>query len=266
VADSIRGDRLCFADPGWLHKLRFGASLKLWNILIAILGGMIGGIFVGMLGLPVQLLSMFNIVAALLGFWATYCITTQEPRTSLTEDPVTLRKIIRTCAVTTCVGGIAQQLAGIALAPGTAIRGAHLIWILIGLVSGIAGLVVLVGEMIYFRRFALRAPDVKLARSTGRMMWGLGITFGLATVGGVVLSLIAGFIPGATTTTAGTPGAVGVTTTATGGPAAGLAVVGACLFVPAMLIFFIWYLVLLSRYRKLIQNAWEHSQRTAQVQ
>ncbi len=286
IADSNRGDRLIYADPTWLEKLRFGASLKLWNILITILIGFVGGFLVGFMKAPQQIVLIVGMIGASLGLWATFCITTQEPRTALTEDPVTLRKVIRTCALTAFAGGLLQQLGGNAFASGSTLRSVALPWIMVGLISSVAGVIVMIGELKYFRRFAMRAPDLKLARSTRIVMWGLAVSTCATSVGGVLLAMIFASTPGALAatgpaTTSTTLNGIGYTSTVTtaagaatpsksgtttGGPTpatppatmTGIAPavfgVGACVFGLAVAIFFLWYVSLLSRYRKLFQG------------
>ncbi len=44
VRRSLLGDLLKYADPDWLDRLRFGAALKLWNILLMLTGGIVGAV------------------------------------------------------------------------------------------------------------------------------------------------------------------------------------------------------------------------------
>lgn len=245
IADSNRGDRLAFADPAWLNKLRFGASLKLWNILIFILIGLAGGLAVGFMGAHDIVLTLAGAVASALGLWATYCITSQEPRVALTEDAVTLRKIIRVCAVTAFAGSFAFDLADGTINPGNIAQAAGWLWLLISFVSAVAGLIVWIGELKYFRRFALRAPDLQLARSTRILMWGLALTLSISSLGGTVLALI--IAPRLAAGAAAPPGAFPISGAVMG--------IGACVFMAVTGVIFIWYIVLLSRYRKLFQTA-----------
>ncbi len=262
VADSNRGDFLFFSDPQWLRKVRFGATLKLWNLLIAGLVGGGAGLISG-IGGSVGWAFFLGAVAGLFGLWATLAITTQEPKTSCTEDPVTLRKFIRICAVAAFLGTLIDQLEGSPVIPGSTF-----FWVLLGLIVILAGLVVQIGELKYFRRFALRAPDPQLARSTRILMWGLGITYALSGVGGAVLAVVFMAIggpamPNTTTTPSGVTTTAGATTTVAtpagstvfGGFHQTVFIAGACVLGLAYFIFGLWYIVLLFRYRKMIHNA-----------
>jgi hypothetical protein len=265
IAASHRGDRLAHADPAWLRKLRFGASLKLWNIVLTILLGMIAGIVIVVMGLPIIITLLIGLAGALLGLWATYCITAQEPRTALTEDPVSLRKFIRLCAIMAFVGAIIHGLDDVIAMPSGFSGPGAISYFLISVIASLAGVVVIVVELVYFRRFALRAPDVALARSTRTLIWGLGITWGLTAVGGVVFAAVmASQAAAAAGPVAITPGGVSVTTTitapmgttTTGAPVPFAALgVGVCAVSVLASAFFIWYVVLLVRYRRLFASA-----------
>jgi hypothetical protein len=110
IARSAFGNELRFSDPGWVEKLRRGASLLRWYIVITILTGLAaGGAAAGVLGargagsaaaflLPIGLMVQF------LGAAGAFLVTTQEPRVALAEDPVTLRKVVRFCALATIAG------------------------------------------------------------------------------------------------------------------------------------------------------------------
>lgn len=268
IADSNRSDSLRFADPRWLKKLRFGATLKLWNLLVGMLVGGGTGLIVA-IGFNAVWAVFLAAIGSLFGLLATFAITTQEPKTTLTEDPVTLRKIIRICAVVAFVGLVVQQIEGSSrLAAGAGLTPPKAFWLFLGLLVPSAALLVQIGELKYFRRFALRVPDLQLARSTRILMWGLGITYGLTAVGGAAIVWVVSTTMGAggatTTTTVSPLGAGGstmtLTTTAPAGASpltgttAGLAA-GACVLGLGYTIFGLWYIVLLFRYRKAIHNA-----------
>ena len=106
----------------------------------------------------------------------------------------------------------------------------------VGGVLGLVGMFVAWGELLYFRRFAHRIPDPKLAKSTTLLMWVGPITGGV----GILLGLVVGL--------AGTGG----------GPGAGIAIafgVGACFFGAFGLYLVLWYVRLLTKYRKAFQAA-----------
>jgi len=235
VADSLRGNLLRDADPEWVERLSLGAGLKLWNIALAILGGLAAGTLMSV-GLPPTVVVLFGWVGGALGLWATFAITTQEPRIALQEDPVTLRKSLRVGTVIAFVGGLLSQ-SGMG-------AGSTVVQVVAGCLS-LAGVFVVWGELVYFRRFADRIPDEKLRRSTTLLMWIAPITFGLIVVAGAVAAFLFA--------TKGTATASGTTTTASG-PAAGVAV-GACFFSAFGLYLVLWYVRVLTRYRKAFKES-----------
>ncbi len=94
-----------------------------------------------------------------------------------------------------------------------------------GSVLSLTGVVALFGELVYFRRFALRIPNEKLARHTRTVMWGTATDRGLLVLTGIATALAVWRAGGLAFAAA-----FGV-----------LAIPGA--------VFSIWYIVLLFRYR-----------------
>lgn len=240
VADSLRGNSLRDADPEWVEELSFGAGLKLWNIALGIVGGFAAGLLVAA-GLPPGLIVLATLIGGALGLWATFLITTQEPRISLQEDPLTLRKALRACAVVSFAGGVLGQAGVMAVSVTLQIASAIL---------GLAGMFVMWGELLYFRRFADRVPDEKLRRSTTMLMWIAPITGGMGLILGAVMAITYGV-------TMGTPGGGGpvvVAAAPSAGPRAA-AVVPICFFSAFGLYLFLWYVRVLTRYRKVFKEA-----------
>lgn len=237
---SIFGNQLRYADPEWLKKLLFGTTLKLWNIVIGLVIG-VGAAIVMMVGLPAVLVILLMLVGAGLGLWATFLITTQEPRVALAEDPISLRKAVRFCAVCAVSGQLLNQVAGLG-------GGSSLTLIIVGQVLSLAAIVQAFGELVYYRRFARRIPDPKLERSTSIVLWGLPAATALLFLGGFVAAL-----SGAASTFTGGPGTLG------GATPSGFGFVGGMIFLcaggAASLVFGIWYIVLLFSYRKAFQAA-----------
>lgn len=266
IADSIRGDFLKFADPAWLDKLRLGTSLKLWNILVAILAGLAGGLLAVLTGLS-ALVPLVAMIAGVLGLWATFLITTQEPRISLQEDPITLRKVIRTCALAAFVGSIIQQ--GVSAGPGASLGSASVLIAVLGGILGLAGVVAMFGELVYYRRFALRIPDAKLARSTRILLWAIPVTVGAVVLFGVIAVFAGGLVvmKALGPTPPAAPGA-SILTTSSAGPltptviapplstAPTLALAGImCVFSCAYIVSFIWYISVLLQYMRAFRDA-----------
>lgn len=244
VAHSTAGDLLRFADPKWLGKIRLGVTLKLVSVVFGVLAGAVAGAIIAVLsagspgagGAAEALAALVGIGGGLFGLWATFAITAQEPRVSLREDPVTLRKVIRFCAV----AGFAGQLVQLS-DPDAARLALHIV----GVVPSLAGIVAAGGELFYLRRFALRMPNPALARSTRMLFWLVVIGFSLAAiVGGIAGAMMWNATPAGT---AATPAAGGAFPGGASGVLIGFAT---CFGSLVGVVGFIWYLILLIRYRR----------------
>lgn len=235
IEDSRQGHLLRYAEVEWLKRLRFGTALKYWYVGINILSG-IAGVALVAAGFPEVLVMVLPLAAGALSLWGTMCITAQEPRISLQEDPVTVRKVVRGFAI---AGFAAGLIVLIDPDDATAIAG------IVGIIGGLLGMVALGGELIYYRRFAKRIPDDKLTVSTRRLFWYSVIVASLwITVVGALGILSAAAAPAA------------------GAPAPPIQevlmiVLAAVAFVSSllMLIGLLWYVRTLVRYRKAFAQA-----------
>ena len=183
IGRSLHGDRLMFCDPGWLNRLRRGTTLMLWSIVVIIAASLLKSLLRAG-GLPSLVYSMPVLAAAALGAYAVFLLTTQEPRAALIEEAVTLRRVIRCCAIAKVVGEAVTVFGGVVF-PGT------LLLMLPRILGALAGLVAEFGRFIYLRRFARRMPDEKLARSTTVVMWGLVVLSGVTLLAGVLGGILA---------------------------------------------------------------------------
>lgn len=254
IALSLVGNLLKQADPDWLDRLRLGTSLKLWNILLGILVAVAAGVIL-QAGLPQPLVSIVALAAGALGLWATFLITSQEPRIALQEDPITLRKALRACTVMAFAGATLTHanIGG---------KWAIVVQIAAGILS-LVGMFVAWGELLYFRRFALRIPDPKLAKSTKLLMWIVPITGALIIVFGVVTALAVTTVPGAPAAAA--PGTSAITVTVAPGLGMGMGMglgAGVCFFVVFALYLLLWYVRLLTEYRKAFRMAASESRKS----
>ncbi len=241
VEQSLRGDLLQHADAHWLEQLRFGVKLKLWNIVLGFIGGVIGSIIAAItISAGTFSAATLSIVTTLvwlasggLGLWATFLITEQEPRIGLTEDPVTLRKSVRSCAMFSLFGGM------ISLSRDAQTLG--IIFTLVTWIAALAGYATSIGELVYLRRFAIRIPDENLALSTKRFM-----TIGIFVV--VLIFAVGMFIAVASGITS-----LGVTAAAPSGST--LLLYLGCFSMVAMLVLFLWYIRLLTKYKDAFEVA-----------
>jgi len=232
---SLVGNLLKQADPDWLDRLRLGTALKLWNIALGIVVVVAAGAIMAA-GLPQPLVTIVALAGSAFGLWATFLITSQEPRIMLQEDPITLRKALRACAAAAFVGGVISNVN---------VTGSWAVVVkVVGAILGLAGMFVAWGELLYFRRFAHRIPDPKLAKSTTLLMWVGPMTGGLMIVLGLAMVLTVGV-----SLRAGTRGPAAPPIP---GPALG---VGVCFLGAFWLYLVLWYVRLLTKYRKAFQAA-----------
>ncbi len=233
IGRSIHENMLRYADPKWLGHILLGVRLTLWHIVATIILVLLVALFTQAISLSQVYLIPAVIAVAMLKLLAAFLITAQEPKISMDEDTVTLRRVVRVCAAATFLGNCLDPISE--LLPDS---------LVVDIVNGVAGLLSIVasfGMFVYMRRFALRIPNKKLALSTKRCMWGFIITMAV----GVVFGLLAAILGGVT---GGTPGA----------GFAGIGIV-ACGVGAASLVFGIWYLVLLFDYRNEFRLAMERS-------
>lgn len=241
IQDSRQGHLLRYADVEWLKRLHFGTRLKYWSIGITILLNLMAGALVAF-GPPGELFRVIGQIGAALGLWATMCITAQEPRVSLEENPVTLRKVVRgsAWAAFTCgLVGVMDPNASYVITP------------FIALLSGLAGIVTFGGELVYYRRFAVRIPDEKLAKSTRNLFW-YAIT--VATLWVVMMGVVAIL----TTVVAKPPPLPGTAPPPMGGVLMMILAGGTLVLSLMMLIGLLWYVRMLIRYRKAFAEAIEN--------
>ncbi len=238
IARSVFGDQLRYADPQWLHKLRFGTSLKLWNILIGWVI-VIGTAIIMAVGLSQTFVALLALVGAGIGLWATFLITTPEPSVLMREDPINLRKLVRACAVASVVWQLSSHTERIAAAE------IRVVLTIVGGVLALAWVVQTFGELVYYRRFARRIPDAKLEKSTTVVLWGFpsaqtALLVGIAIIKGAASLVGAGGGPGAPP--------LGRAALACGLPVLSVGVVAA-------VVFGLWYIWLVFVYREAFQEA-----------
>jgi hypothetical protein len=231
-----------------MAKLAFGVSLYRWGILASLLIGLLAGIGAAAIGAggvlspagTIVLAGAFGLLGQGLFLWAAFLITTQEPRVSLQEKTVTTRRVVRTCAVLNFTGQALQ------VAAPAALHWEAQVWVTVfGVVLSLAGIVGFFAQFVYFRQFASRLPDAKLAESTRTVMWGFIISYGILVVGGLALAVSHLGSRGAS---AGTSNAAATLGLMGGGVVSCAALVG-------VLVFVCWAYRLLLRYNRAFKQA-----------
>jgi hypothetical protein len=244
IGRSVLGNFLRYSDVTWLQAVGKGTTVKLWVIGLSILLGAASGV-AGTFG-AAEALVLPAVIVSGLGLWGAWLITTQEPRMALHEDPVTLRKAVRLCAVLAFFGGLVSNSQFLVTDPAE-----QAILLIVGSSLSLAGIVQLFGELVYYRRFARRVPDDSLERSTTAVLWGLPISYAVLGLGGLVIAVLSVAGGGAVSSASGPVFAVGGGLVCLGGVAA--------------LAFGIWNIVLLFSYRRVFQMAareathWQHA-------
>ncbi|MCG3138491.1 MAG: hypothetical protein HJJLKODD_02356 [Phycisphaerae bacterium] len=263
IRESFHSNLLEFANPDWLRKVKLGADMLYYYIVFGLLGVILLAILAGILSLFVSriFITFFSVLLPIAGaafnVAAVFLITTQEPRISLNEGEVTWRKVIRWATIVGTIVPInnifAQQIGK-----------PELLWIgsILGLITGP---LITWGEFSYARSFALRIPDVNLARSTQIVKWGLSILVILTSLGGIVgMAVAAKTLPGSGQGTFTlNPTMAPSSTTNPALPAAspfsaawiGIAVITGCAGGVVYLVFGIWAYILLRRYRSAFRLA-----------
>lgn len=233
VDRSVHGNLLRYADRGWLEKLLLGIRLTLWNILITIVI-CVGSAIAGAAGAPAVFLVPGQLLIVGIDLVAMFLLTAQEPRIAFAEDRVTLRRAMRACAAAVCLGKTLNTIDEM---------GAGVSWL--SAVAGILSLAVVVtyfGKFVYLKRFALRIPDARLARSTRVIMWGWVIV----GVGGFTVGLLLAAVFGAS---GGSTASAEVTVLTI------LSTVFLFMLGLGAIVLAIWYLILLFDYRNAFRLA-----------
>lgn len=287
VGRSLHGDLLRFSDPDWVQKLASGMNWIFASIIIGLIGGVLGAIFLGVFSSILSSRSfivlapssglVFGLVA-LVGYWK---VTTPDPARLSGESNLSSRKLVRIAQLTNYVVTPVNSLMQ------------HLAWfvpvMIMSVVSGIIGLVGTVAIFLYGRKLALRIPDEKLARHCKIVMWGLAFMVAISMSFAIyVASAAPMFTPPTTTTSAPagptttgsgnsyivtynsttgtTTGGTGTTTTTTvptPSPLRVAAMAGSgCVMLVGGLIFGIWSLRILLKFRKHLNDSAEIARRT----
>lgn len=186
VGRSIEGDRLMYQNPEWIETVARGISWLVTGIILsAVLGTGIHLVLMdnAMRGTRAGSSTDLRMVVRLLvhGVYLIGCwkLTTPEPRTVERETSLTVRQVIRICAV------LNLPLIPIAWKVASTIM-LVLLFMALGIIVFFTNLCAV---FIYLRRLALRLPDESLALQARLVMWGLAISFGISFLLGPITAL-----------------------------------------------------------------------------
>jgi len=256
IQHSLQGNMLKFADGGWLEKVKLGIALKLWNVLFGLIAGAVTLVTTKLFPNAAPfIVVVISILGTILGITAAWLLTAPEPNIAVAEDPMSLRRVVRVCAVIGGLGGFVQQAVSPGTMPTTPMTASStvppatfaIVTVIVGGVMVIAGVVALFGEFVYLRRFARRVPDKKLEDSTTVVMWGVCASAVAVAIAGVIAAVA--YIPAARAAAA-----TGTTPTPPMGALAAMGVFG-CFGGLGFLVFGIWNLALLVQYHGRFKEA-----------
>ncbi len=243
VGRSAQGDLLRFCSPDWVDTLASGMNWIVAGIVLSFLAGcgtaLVAGFTATYGGAGTSAIALVGVamaVVSLIGYWK---VTTPDPSRLNQDTSLTARQLVRITIILSLLMNTPEYLPN--LVP---------VWLttLIALAGGAAGIVNTFASFIYARQLALRIPDLSLASQTRIVMWGIAAV-GVAGLGMVAFGVAA--VPAMLPTPG--PGTGGTT-----GPAAvSMAgfVIGGCAAGVGGLVFGIWALILLFRYRGRLVDA-----------
>ena len=212
IARSLHGNLLSAADPAWLQRIYRGQTL-IYVGCVGLILGFVFNFFWGMAPSPLDVLRpawspVVHILlwvtpgaASLLVLLGAFATTTLDPRLSLTEQPIALRRFVRWSIVAlvaleasdyvapTVVKQLGADADVAALLSGTVFE----------LAPGLPFLSGLVGICYYLAGLAMRIPDSKLASRTKTRVFRFLVCVGIV-IAVVLVGIFTPFTPGSAPT------------------------------------------------------------------
>ncbi len=253
IVRSIYGDKLRYSDPAWISRLARGT---LW-IIIGLFTSTIGAFLIeiskaGLSAFGMVSQTLMQAIGGLLGtslsiitIIGVWWLTSPDPGQFETESKFSARVIGRWCIFANLMQVPLQALG---FQPGqvnTTNPAATLAptFIVLTFVFVLIQVIVLIGYLATFKylgRLAARIPHVSLIKNCRIVMWGLGILMGLGIVFQLgMLLVMPGFVSNAT---------AGNASASTMAPFFAFGA-GACIFSIGAIVFGIWGIVLLFRFK-----------------
>lgn len=253
IVRSIYGDKLRYSDPAWISRLARGTLWIIIGLFTSIIGTFaIGSIMVGLSTVGTVSQSLMQAIVGLIGaclsiitIIGVWWLTSPDPGQFETESKFSARVIGRWCILASLLQVPLQALGYHPGQVNTTNPAATLTptFIVLTFVFVLMQVIVLIGYLAtlkYLARLAARIPHLSLIKNCHIVMWGLGITMGLASVLQLGMLLV---MPGFIANTSGAnPSA------STMAPFFAF-LGGACIFTIGMIVFGIWGIVLLFRFK-----------------
>lgn len=226
---SIFGDRLLYADPTWARQLASGALWMLVATFVAIVVS--GGVIDRFFG-TTSVSYVGTLIAAMISLVGTWLITTPEPGRAEDSPIWNVRSMTRILAFIAVANAVLTFFLFVPNLP-PAVRA------MLMTASGVLALLGVAGAVLFhllLYRLAVRIPNAGLARQTRIVMWGIGIAYSLASLAATITFywILSG---GGATATQPSPVLI-----------AAMAIMG-CPAAIGIIVFGIWSIVLLFRYR-----------------
>lgn len=235
VGYSVVGDMLRYSAPTWIRTVARGATLVVAGIatliitmLLVLVAGFVSPALVDIVAFLASLAAIGMLIA---GIWY---ITVPEPAKQDQESGLNARKLTRYALIPGyLLNTVSQVTANNATTQAVALMagGTQLIGTLLSIVGFFA-------YFVFLRQLALRVPDDKLASQTRIVMWGIVAGYVLIFVAAIMIVSVA-----AMTGTTGTSGGFGLWTAFM------------CFASLILIVFGIWSLLLIDRYRRVLNEA-----------
>jgi hypothetical protein len=256
IGRSIHGDLLQFSDPAWVERVARGVRWLVIAFIVSIVGGMLLGVMVAAIGIGLGIgspwilavpLVLYAIVVSAMSIAGYWMATSPDPGVDESQQPLTVRAIARWSIVAQSAVSIVAlpfQL-GSSVLPmgggGTSPDVTYALGVSLNALATALGVVGMVAMLAYAAKLAKRIPDDRIAKQCRIVMWGYGIAGSLMFLGAVCMI-----------------GAGGDTSHPMMIAAQIANVVGG---IP-MLVFGIWALVLLFRFRSRLRTAAQQARAT----
>lgn len=196
IAVSLRGDLLCFSEPGYVRRLARGNLWILRGLTLAVLCWLllIVGVLVislsgsGWLPPSVPGMAVFGLgtlgglAGALVFLWGVWCLTVAEPGVYDTSRRDTARRLVRVYMLVTILG-LALSFVLDEIVPPMRVMAAFEIF---SLSFSVLGVVATAAYFLYVRGVAQRIPQERLGRRAGSLAKSLAVVLGVLVLFGAV--------------------------------------------------------------------------------